>query len=124
MTKNTAPASPSATSTHTTPATGIPLGITTIIQALGATGAGTTRGTTTDTAGITATTLGTTTAGTEDITEVGTEDSTTLGTTTPGIRDFMTRTITICTHTTADGMEDGTLITEASTTDRRMKEGI
>ena len=124
MTRSSAQASLSQTSIHTTQIIGTPPGTITIIQALGATGAGTTLGTMADTAGTTATIPGTITAGTGDIMEVGTEDSTTLGTTTLGIRDFMTRTITICTHTTADGTEDGTLITEASTTGRRMEEDI
>jgi hypothetical protein len=56
--------------------------------------------------------------------EVGTAVSTTHGTIVPGIRDFMTHTTTICIHTTADGMEDWVLTTEASTTDRHTQEDI
>lgn len=91
------------------------------------------RGTMADIAGTTATTLGITAAITAGsmilgITTVGmvdiTEASTTLGTIVPGIRDFMTPTITTCIHITADGTEDGVLTTEASTTDHHTQEDI
>ena len=95
-------------------------GTITIIQALGATGAGTTLGTMADTAGTTATIPGTITAGTG----VGTEASTTHGTTAHGILASTTHTITTCTHTTADGTEDGDLTTAASITDRHTEEDI
>ena len=79
------------------------------------------RGTMADIAGTTATTLGTT----ADTTTHGiTAGSMILGTIAPGIRDFMTHTITTCIHITADGTEDGVLTTEASTTDRHTQEDI
>ena len=120
MTRSSAQASLSQTSIHTTQIIGTPPGTTTIIQALGATGAGTTLGTMADTAGTTATIPGTITAGTG----VGTEASTTHGTTAHGILASTTHTITTCTHTTADGTEVGDLTTAASITDRHTEEDI
>ena len=133
MTRSSAQASLSQTSIHTTQIIGTPPGTTTIIQALGATGAGTTLGTMADTAGTTATIPGTITAGTGEYmthgtttagTGVGTEASTTHGTTVHGILASTTHTITTCTHTTADGTEVGDLTTAASITDRHTEEDI
>lgn len=120
MTRSSAQALLSQTSIHTTQIIGTPPGTITIIQALGATGAGTTLGTMADTAGTTATIPGTITAGTG----VGTEASTTHGTTAHGILASTTHTITTCTHTTADGTEVGDLTTAASITDRHTEEDI